>query len=205
MKNVETILSENGIVIPDDVKDAVNKAFAENYKTVAEFQKTKDRLTETEARLKEANDKIAGFDGIDVAAIKQEVADWKKKAEDAEKEFADKIAQRDFDDALAKEINEYKFSSKAAKESVTEKVKKANLTYKDGKILGFTDLMGQIKAEDADAFVEDASSKAKFTDKGTGSKAGGGNITKDEIFAIRDASERQRLIAEHPELFPATN
>lgn len=199
MKNVETILRENGIEIPEDVKEAVNKAFAENYKTIAEFTKTKDRLTETEERLKEANDKIAGFGDVDVNAIRQEVADWKKKAEDAETEYAKKIAQRDFDDALAKEISEYKFSSNAAKQTIMAKVKEANLTYKDGKILGLSDLMGQIKAEDASAFVEDAGNKAKFTDKGTGSVSG--KMTKDDIFKIKDAGERQKLIAEHMDLF----
>lgn len=39
---------------------------------------------------------MKGFDGIDPANIQTELAGWKKKAEDAEKEFNAKIYDRDF-------------------------------------------------------------------------------------------------------------
>ena len=201
MKNIEVILREFGIELPDDKKEAINKEIAENYKTIAEFTKQKDRLTDAETRLKEANDKIAGFGDVDVDAIKKEVADWKQKAESAEKEFAAKIAQRDFDDALTKAIDGIKFSSNAAKDSIVAKIKAANLPYKDGKIFGLADLVDSFKKDDATAFAPDNAPAAKFTDKGTGVNNGGTTLTKDDIFKEKDAIKRQKLIMENPSLF----
>ena len=38
MKNIHTILSELGVSIPEDKKAEFDKAVAENYKTVAEYE-----------------------------------------------------------------------------------------------------------------------------------------------------------------------
>ena len=44
MKNIFEILAALGIVIPEDKKQDITKQVAENYKTVAEFEKVKSRL-----------------------------------------------------------------------------------------------------------------------------------------------------------------
>ena len=43
MKNIETILSDFGITIPEGKAADLRKAVAENYKTVAEFAKLQER------------------------------------------------------------------------------------------------------------------------------------------------------------------
>ena len=43
MKNIETILSDFGITIPEGKATDLRKAVAENYKTVAEFTKLQER------------------------------------------------------------------------------------------------------------------------------------------------------------------
>lgn len=44
MKNIFEILSNSGVEVPEDKKTELTKQIAENYKTVAEFDKVKNRL-----------------------------------------------------------------------------------------------------------------------------------------------------------------
>lgn len=199
MKNIEMILKEKGIEIPEDVKAEVMKEIAENYKTIAEFTKVTDKLTNMETQVADATEALKKFEGLDPEAVKREVSDLQTKLAEQEKAFADKIAERDQNDALERELSDYEFTSRAARASIAEKVKSANLTYKDGKHLGFADLMEQIKAEDADAF-KTATQAAKFTEKGTG-KNNGVTMSRDDIFAIKDSAERQAAIKANPQLF----
>lgn len=200
MKNIETILKEHGVELPDAEKDAILKEVNTNYKTIAEYTKLTDALNSEKQKVNDATEALAKFDGLDPEATKKEVESLQQKLKDQEKKFNETIAQRDYDDALAKELDEYKFTSKAAKASIATKVKGANLTFKDGKILGFKDLMEQIKEEDSDAFATATQAPAKITEKGTG-KGNGGGMTKDQIFAIKDAGERQAAIMANPQLF----
>lgn len=202
MKNIETILKEHGVELPDAERDAILKEVNANYKTIAEHQKLTDALANERQKVADATEALAKFEGLDPDATKKEVESLKKKLEEQEKKFNDTIAQRDYDDALAKGLDEYKFTSKAAKATIANKVKGANLMFKDGKILGLKDLIEQIKAEDEDAFAQESNSKqpAKVTEKGTG-KSGTVGMTKDQIFAIKDAGERQAAIIANPQLF----
>lgn len=201
MKNIETILKEHGVELPEAERDAILKDVNANYKTIAEYTKLTDSLANEKKKAEEATEALKKFDGLDPEAQKTAIADLEKKLADREKEFADTLAKRDFDEALAKALDEYKFTSKAAKASIAEKVRKAELKYRDGTILGLNDLMEQIKAEDADAFESAAGGAAKITEKGTGKGTGTG-MTREEIFAIKDATQRQAAIAQNPQLFP---
>ena len=200
MKNIETILKEHGVELPEAEREAIMKEVNANYKTIAEHTKLTDNLANEKKKAEDATEALKKFDGLDPEAQKNAIADLEKKLADRETEFADTLAKRDFDEALAKELDEYKFTSKAAKASIADKVRKSNLTYRDGKILGLGDLMEQIKSEDADAFEPAAGGAAKITEKGTG-KGNGTGLTKDQIFAIKDASERQAAIQANPQLF----
>ena len=69
MKNIETILSDFGITIPEGKAADLRKAVAENYKTVAEFTKLQERHDALDTSLKDVQGKLAAFDGVDVAAL----------------------------------------------------------------------------------------------------------------------------------------
>lgn len=202
MKNIEAILKEYGLEIPADRREEFRKAFHENYKTVVDYGKVETDRDSWKEKAETAETTLKSFEGIDPENIQKELADWKKKAEDAEKEYNDKIYERDFGDALKTAMEEYKFSSEAAKKAVMAEIKEAGLKLKDGKILGLSDLMEQIKESDASAFVDEEvdKNKAKFTTK----KKDGGNetkLTKQDIMAIKDPVERQAKIAENIDLF----
>lgn len=203
-KLLETLRSF-GVEIPEDKQTEIKKALSENYKNINEYNKA---ISKAEAdrdswkeRAETAESTLKGFEGIDVKGIKSELETWKTKAEDARKEYESKIAQRDFEDALKTEIENYKFTSEAAKKSVMAEIRAAELKHKDGKILGLSDLIEQIKKNDAFAFVDDAQAaaeqnKAKFTEPmGTGASASHSALTAMSL------DERMRLKRENPEQY----
>ena len=211
MQNIEAILAELGIEVPSDKKGDLTKKVSENYVTKAEHEK-KIGKAETErdnwkSKAETAEETLKKFDGVDLETMQTELNNWKQKAETAAKDYEQKIYERDFSDALKTELESVKFSSDAAKRAVMAEVKESGLKLKDGKILGLSDLIGQIKERDASAFIDEEQEKAKqqaarFTVPGTGKSTGGsGTTTKKDIMSIKDPTERQAAIAENLSLF----
>lgn len=207
-KLIETLKSF-GIEIPEDKQADVKKALSEHYKNAGEVAKT---LTKVEGerdawkeRAETAETTLKNFEGIDPESIKGELATWKQKAADAEKEYNDKIYERDFADALKTALEDVKFSSASAKKAVMADIKGAGLKLKDGKILGLNDLLEQMKKDDASAFVDDdqeqaEQNRARFTTS-ISKNTPPGKLTKADIMNIKDAGERQAAIASNMSLF----
>lgn len=207
-KLIET-LGSFGIEIPEDKQADVKKALSEHYKNAGEVTKTLTKVDgERDAwkeRAETAENTLKSFEGIDPESIKGELATWKQKAADAEKEYNDKIYERDFADALKTALEDVKFSSASAKKAVMADIKDAGLKLKDGKILGLNDLLEQMKKDDASAFVDDdqqtaLQSQARFT-TGITHNNKPGKMTKADIMNIKDAGERQAAIASNLSLF----
>ena len=163
-KLIET-LGSFGIAVPADKSEEVKRALSKYYKNNGEVAQT---LTKVEGerdawkeRAETAENTLKSFDGIDPESIKGELATWKQKAADAEKEYNDKIYERDFADALKTALEDVKFSSASAKKAVMADIKGAGLKLKDGKILGLNDLLEQMKKDDASAFVDDDQEQAE--------------------------------------------
>lgn len=172
MKNISELLTEIGVAIPEDKQADFDSAFSANYKTVNEFNKRVSKAEEErdgyKTRAETAETTLKGFEGVDLEKINKDLADWKQKAEDTEKEYQRKIAERDFNDALNEGIGKYKFTSEAAKKSVIAEVKKKGLTMSDGKILGLDDAINLIKEADKGAFIDEEEeelekNRARFT------------------------------------------
>ena len=209
MQNIEAILTELGIEVPADKKENLTKKVSENYITKAEHEKKLGKVETDRDTWKEkaetAETTLKGFEGVDLETMQKELSDWKQKAE---KDAQAKLYERDFADALKTEFEGIKFSSEAAKRAIMAEVKDAGLKLKDGKILGLNDLITQMKEKDASAFVDDEQIKAqqnaaRFTQP-IGKQNQGGNITKEQIEAIKDTSERQAAIANNLHLFGKT-
>lgn len=208
MKNIIDILRDHGVDVPADKVDALSRSVAENYKTVAEYNKKVEKLeSERDAhktRADGAEETLKSFDGIDPAKIKGEIAEYQRRAENAEKDYSDKLEQRDFRDALDKELANIKFTSAAAAKAVRAEIEGAGLKLKDGKILGLSDLIGQLRTSDADAFAPDENTPppARFTQPSSGGASGNGApITKKQIMDIKDTAERYARIRENLHLF----
>lgn len=207
-KLIET-LGSFGIEVPADKVEEVKRALSKYYKNNGEVTQT---LTKVEGerdawkdRAETAENTLKSFEGIDPESIKGELATWKQKAADAEKEYNDKIYERDFADALKAALEDVKFSSASAKKAVMADIKGAGLKLKDGKILGLNDLLEQMKKDDASAFVDDdqeqaEQNQARFTTS-ISKNTPPGKLTKADIMNIKDAGERQAAIASNMSLF----
>lgn len=108
MKNIETILSEAGVELTDEQKKAVVDAVAENYKTVADWQKQHDKVQNLEEQLATTKEALAKFDGIDAEGMKAQIAQLTADMEKKDAEHAEQIAEIDFQDMLKSSIAQAK-------------------------------------------------------------------------------------------------
>lgn len=104
MKNFEQILSDAGVELTDEQKTTISKEMGENYKTIADWQKQHDKVQTLENTLKETQDKLKEFDGVDAAALNQEIANLKSDLEKKDADYQAQIADRDFQDMLREAI-----------------------------------------------------------------------------------------------------
>lgn len=210
MQNIIEILKSNGIEVPEDKVSTINKAVAENYKTVSEVEKKTSKLeSERDSwkdRAENAEETLKGFEGKDFDTITKERDEWKKKAEDAEKEYSAKEAEREKQELLKDAFAEIEFTSESAKKAIMAQISE-NVSVKNGKLIGFNDLLEDAKKNDASAFVDKEQqsleqNKARFTTSMNNKNGNSnGNLTKKDIMAIKDPVERQQKIAENMSLF----
>ena len=89
-------------------QEQINFVMSENGKDIGKIQRELDDMTaerdKEKGRADSAEETLKGFNGVNVEDLKNSIADWKKKAEDAEKDYKQKIADRDFDDLLKEAI-----------------------------------------------------------------------------------------------------
>lgn len=205
MQNIIEILKANGLELTDEQQSAITKAVADNYKTVAEFDKKLGKVEAERDGLKEqlenVNNTLKTFDGVDVDGMKKQLEEAQKKAEEAEKAFNAKLSEREFDDALKEAFEGYKFSSEYAKSAIMAEVKSKGLPMVDGKIVGLGEVMDGIKKRDENAFAT-TKPTAQFTSSfNTDSNDGKRYETKEDILKIKDAKERQEAIRNNIGLF----
>ena len=186
-------------------EEQISFVMAENGKDLKKLQKENDNLSADRDTWKEkaeaAEATLKGFEGVDLETMQREISDWKQKATEAEKKAQEQLYERDFSDALKTELESVKFSSEAAKRAAVADIKEAGLKFKDGKILGLNDLLAQMKENDASAFIDDAQQNmARFTTP-VGKQNTPGTMTRKDIEAIKDPSERQSAIASNLHLF----
>lgn len=191
-------------------QEQVNFVMSENGKDLKKLQKEVDNLTTERDNFKEraetAEETLKGFEGKDFDTITKERDEWKKKAEDAEKEYFAKEAEREKQELLKEAFAEIDFTSESAKKAIMAHIAEG-VSVKNGKLIGFNDLLEDVKKSDASAFVNKEQqnleqNKARFTTSMNNQNGGGaGNLTKKDIMAIKDPVERQQKIAENMSLF----
>lgn len=213
MKNIEEICKEFGIEIPQDKAKEFHSAVVENYKAVEEHNKTIARIElerdTAKNDLKTAQETLEKFKDIDPKKVKEEIAKYKKIAEDSEQNYKDELYKRDFDDALNKAVADIKFTSESAKKAFIADVKEQGFKLgENGTIYGLNDFYNDVKAKDPTAFVDEEKEeaeqkKAKFTTPMNDGSDGSGakKMTKDEILEMKDSEAQQRAIRENISLF----
>ena len=169
MQNIESILKEFGLEIPAEQAAAFQAKFRDNYKTVKEVEKIEAARDDWKERAETAEGVLGQLPkDVDPATFPQLLKDAQDGVEAAKKDYEQKLAERDFDDALKTALEGVKFTSEAAKRDVAGQVKAAGLKVVDGKIMGLNDLLASIREKDATAFVDEKqqeleNNKAQFT------------------------------------------
>lgn len=191
MKNILTILKELGIEVPKDKEDGLNTAVAENYKTVADYDKQKEKLDAANETIK-ANDtamkdlqtKLDEFKDVDVSGLNQRIKDLETEKANIQKDYDAKIADRDFDDLVKESIAAVKGkNAKAITALLDVPTLKASKNQKE-------DIAAALKvlaeAEDSKMLFGEPEPKPTGTGNLIGQVRGGANIDTDEA-AMRAA------------------
>jgi DNA-directed RNA polymerase subunit F len=174
MKNIEAILKDLGIEVPEDKKADLNKAVNENYKTIADWQKQKDKVEDLTGQLQEAKDGLKKFEGVDAAGLQEQITKLNKQLEDKDAEYQAKIADRDFSDLLGETITKYKgINPKAIKALLDVEALKASKNQKADVDKAVADLT---TAEDSKMLFGETSPVGKANPIG---KVGGGSGSTD--------------------------
>ena len=87
--------------LPKEIIDAI---LDENGKDIESVKGKYADYDAIKKQLDEANRTIDGFKDMDIDAVRKEAADWKQKAEQAERDAAEKIATIQFDGLLDRTI-----------------------------------------------------------------------------------------------------
>ena len=74
MKNIFDILTEYGIEVPEDQKEAFGKAVLDNYRTIADYEKAVTARDTYKASLDEVNGQLEGFKDVNVDDLKNQIA-----------------------------------------------------------------------------------------------------------------------------------
>lgn len=129
----------------------IESAKAAKDKVIADLTGERD---DYKARLETAETTLKGFEGIDPEKIQQEIQSYKQKAEDAEKDFAKKILQRDQSDWLKGKLDEYGVASPYARKQLIAEItdETSGLKWKDGAFMGLDDYMKSAKEKDGNLY-----------------------------------------------------
>lgn len=205
MKNILEIMKSLGIEVPSDKESDLNKAVAENYKTIVEYEKKIGKLEAERDHEKERADKseetLKGFEGIDPAKMSEEIEKYKAQAEQAKADYEKQIADRDYADLVDKAVASLKFTSNSAKKAFIAELNSDKLKVKNNTLIGFDDFVKAYKESDADAFsIEDVKPTAKFT-QAMPTQTKDTTVTKESIMSITDRAERRKAMADHMDLF----
>ena len=139
--------------------EMIDKIMAEHGKTTKKYLDKIDakdtELGNLQGELKDANDKIKAFAGVDVNGLKSEAEDWKAKYEGL-----------CTDNAINEYFKDTKFTSELARKATIAEFKEQKFELKDGKFTGADEFMEKFKKENETAFVEEGKEPPKPTVKG---------------------------------------
>lgn len=193
MKDIVKILEESGLTISPEQREAITTAVAENYRTIADYQKQAKKLeaatdehAATRKQLEAATEALEKFKDMDPEKIQGELEQYKKAAEDARKEAEREIMRRDQRDYLRGKFDELGITSERIRRSLADDIMGDDgLKWKDGGFYGLDDYLTKVNekehlyktAEEKELEEKQAAARSKlptFTDRSRGKDTGDG-------------------------------
>lgn len=204
MVNVVNELKKLGIEVSDEQKESLKKSMGEELYSKKEMEdkvnKASSESEQWKTRAESAEKMLEGLDGKSPEDILKERDDWKRQAEDSKKDYEAKIAEHEKDELLKEAFAEIEFTSESAKKAIMKDISES-VSVKNGKLIGFSDLIEEAKKTDANAFANKQTPPARFTKPNENDPGGDKHATRESILSIKDRSERQKAIAENISLF----
>lgn len=147
MQNYEQILAELGIEIPEEKKTELKKRHAENYKTVADYNKQVEKKDEYKTSLNDVQTRLAELEKEDVDGLKDKITTLTQELADEKEARAKEAKQTELRDKVKDFLSDKKFVNAITEDSIRsqmiQKLEEENgknaedvfkeLTTKDGK------------------------------------------------------------------------
>lgn len=97
-----------GEAYTEELEQKLEEKITEEYAPKADFEAATTKADGLEAQLKEANETIGKFDGLDPEQVKAQIADYKQRAEAAEKDRDEKLESAAFEAKITQALTEAK-------------------------------------------------------------------------------------------------
>lgn len=100
MKNIYEILADYGLEIPEEKKADFDKAWKENYRTKAEYDKAVGQRDTYKTSLDDVNTKLEAFKDVNVDDLQNQIKTLQDDLKRKDDEYAAREADRVFHDAV---------------------------------------------------------------------------------------------------------
>ena len=202
--NIIDKLKQFNVEVTPEMEKAFSGDFLSELEVNKKLSKAENDRDSWKQRAETAEETLKGFEGKDFDTITKERDEWKKKAEDAEKDYAAKEAEREKKELLKEAFAEIEFTSESARKAITAQIAEG-VSVKNGKLIGFNDLLEDAKKNDASAFVNKEQqnleqNKARFT---TSMNNQNGGKSGKQILSEMSLDERIKMKANDPEGYKA--
>ena len=202
--NIIEKLKQFNVEVTQDMEKAFSGDFLSELEVEKKLNKAERDRDDWKKRAETAEETLKGFEGKDFDTITRERDEWKKKAEDAEKEYSAKEAEREKQELLKEAFAEIEFTSESAKKAIMAQIAE-NVSVKNGKLIGFNDLLEDAKKNDASAFADKEQqnleqNKARFT---TAMSNQNGGKSGKQILSEMSLDERIKMKANDPDGYKA--
>lgn len=203
MLNIEQILTEFNVEIPDGKKEEFVKRVLENYKTVAEYQKVTKKRDELKESLDNVQGELEKFKDVDVDNLKSQISTLTTQLAD-EKNAREKDAEKA---RIEKNVSEFlaekkfvnQFTEKTIRESLITELDKDTAKGRSIEDI-FTDLITDEEGHEIENILVNSGKKKPFF---TGGSSNNGGTNGHQKLSEMTLDARMALKKKDPELYAA--
>ena len=157
----------------EEIDKRVSAEIGKGFVAKADFDTKNTELKTVKGQLSEANKAIEEFKNLDIDGVKKAAAEWKEKAEQAERDAAQRIADMEFDGVLKDAINAAKGRNAKA---ITALLDVSALKQSKNQAEDIKTALSNLREGNSYLFEEDNKTPPPYA-PGTGSQSMGGTTT----------------------------